>query len=216
MEKVIKIPKVKICGLTEEREAEFLNEAKADYAGFVFYEKSRRNVSFPKAESIMRKLSGKILKVAVTVSPAIEFVREIEKRNFDFLQVHGELSEEVRKKAVIPIFRAVNITDSSEAERFFQKEAGYGYLHICGYVLDGAGYGGGKTFDWESLGKNVRKLAGGKELMLAGGLNRENVRAGIRYFMPDAVDVSSGVEVNGKKDKKKIKDFIRKVREDGQ
>lgn len=215
MEEIIKIPKVKICGLTEEREAEFLNEAKADYAGFVFFEKSRRNISFSKAESIMGSLSKQILKVAVTVSPTIDFVREIEKRNFDLLQVHGELNEEVRKEAALPIWRAVNIAERSDASRFFEKEAECGYLHICGYVLDGAGYGGGKTFDWEGSCKNIKSLTGGKELILAGGLHEGNVREGIRCFMPDVADISSGVEVNGKKDKYKIKDFIRKVREDG-
>ena len=56
MEEIIKIPKVKICGITEEREAEFLNEGKADYAGMVFYEKSRRNISFIQAEKLIRCL----------------------------------------------------------------------------------------------------------------------------------------------------------------
>ena len=53
MEEIIKIPKVKICGITEEREAEFLNEGKADYAGMVFYEKSRRNISFIDRKSVV-------------------------------------------------------------------------------------------------------------------------------------------------------------------
>lgn len=213
MEKTLKTPKVKICGITEQKEAEFLNEAKADYAGFVFYEKSRRNISLRQAAEIMKSLSSDIIKVAVTVSPEIAFVREIEKSGFDILQVHGELSKEVRELTTLPIWRAVNIADTAGLESHFFKEE---KEVITGYVIDGAGYGGGKPFDWEAVSREVQILTEGKQLILAGGLTAENVKTGIRYMKPDIVDVSSGVEENGKKSKNKIDTFIRKVREDEQ
>ena len=93
--------------------------------------------------------------------------------------------------------------------------------YISGYVADGAGYGGGKPFDWEGLSKSVRESLDairqnrGIQLILAGGLTEENVAQGIRCFEPDIVDVSSGVEENGKKSRIKIENFIRKVRQHG-
>lgn len=213
MEGTLKIPKIKICGITEQREAEFLKEAKADYAGFVFYEKSRRNISPAKAAKIAESLLIEQKKVAVTVSPEIALVTEIEKEGFDILQVHGELSREVRERTVLPIWRAVNIADADNLERLFQEEE---KAYITGYVVDGAGYGGGKPFDWEACSRKIQKLTAGKQLILAGGLTSENVKIGISYFKPDIVDVSSGVEENGKKSKFKIETFIRKVREDEQ
>ncbi len=213
MEGIVKTPKIKICGITEQKEAEFLNEAKADYAGFVFYEKSRRNVTPAAAAKIAEGLSPGILKVAVTVSPEIGLAEEIEKLGFDILQVHGELRREVREMTGLPIWRAVNIADAESIEAFFLEEE---KPFIKGYVADGAGYGGGRPFDWAACSKKLRGLTAGKQLILAGGLTAENVRLGIDYFKPDIVDVSSGVEENGKKSKRKIETFIRKVREDEQ
>lgn len=213
--------KVKICGITTMEEAGFLNEVGADYAGFVFYEKSRRNLCLSEAKDIAKTLTGGILKAAVTVSPDLDFVREIEALGFDLLQVHGTLTQDVREHARIPIWRAVNITDEKKLEYFFEEERAAGMEYISGYVADGAGYGGGKPFDWEGLSKSVRESLDairqnrGIQLILAGGLTEENVAQGIHCFEPDIVDVSSGVEENGKKSRIKIENFIRKVRQHG-
>ena len=212
MEKTINIPKVKICGLTRIEDADFLNEAGADYAGFVFYEKSRRNVSLKKAAEIAAQLSADIKKVAVTVSPEPAFVKEIETLGFDILQVHGTFKTEVKEMTALPIWRAVNISDTDTLEELFAVDR----ESIERYVADGAGYGGGKPFDWEVCSSRVRTLSKGKKLILAGGLDAENVRTGIRYFHPDVVDVSSSVEEDGKKSRQKIEEFIRKVRKDEQ
>ena len=119
MEKTINRPKVKICGLTRIEDADFLNEAGADYAGFVFYEKSRRNVSLKKAAEIAAHLSADIKKVAVTVSLEPAFVKEIETLGFDILQVHGTLNTEVKEMTALPIWRAVNISDTDTLEELF-------------------------------------------------------------------------------------------------
>ena len=212
MEKTINRLKVKICGLTRIEDADFLNEAGADYAGFVFYEKSRRNVSLKKAAEIAAHLSADIKKVAVTVSLERAFVKEIETLGFDILQVHGTLKTEVKEMTALPIWRAVNISDTDTLEELFAGNQ----ESIEGYVADGAGYGGGKPFDWEVCSSRVRALSKGKKLILAGGLDAENVRTGIRYFHPDVVDVSSSVEEDGKKSRQKIEEFIRKVRKNEQ
>ena len=92
------IPKIKICGITTRQEAEYLNEAQADYAGFVFYEKSRRHVNISDAAMIRRSLYPGIQAVAVTVDPTPQQLRMIEIGGFDILQVHGSLSLEVLRE----------------------------------------------------------------------------------------------------------------------
>lgn len=213
MEKFIKRPKIKICGITKIAEAEYLNEAKADYAGFVFYEKSRRNLSPKDAARIMERLDAGIQKVAVTVSPSLEFVRELASMQFDILQVHGELRKEVRQKMPLPVWRAVNITDEDALRKFFLQEEEAGTERIAGYVADGASYGSGVSFDWNALSESVHERTKGKTLILAGGLTSQNAGLGISYFMPDVLDVSSGVEENGRKSREKIMEFVRKARE---
>lgn len=84
-------PQIKICGITQAWEAFYLNEVHAEYAGFVFWQKSKRNVSFTQAEEIHKFLAKSIKRVAVTVSPDLQLVRRAEQAGFDILQVHGEL-----------------------------------------------------------------------------------------------------------------------------
>ena len=220
------VPEIKICGITSRQEAEWLNEAQADYAGFVFYEKSRRNVNISDAAMIRRSLYPGIRAVAVTVDPTPQQLRMIEIGGFDILQVHGALPLEVLRECRLPIWRAFNIekladvmqtpeetpeeTSEETAERRQLEDA-----KIEAYVLDGMSYGGGRTFDWTVQGTaQIRALFGEKRLILAGGLNEDNVTDGIALFQPDIVDVSSGVErdYGGGKDEDKMRRFIRKVR----
>lgn len=224
-------PQIKICGITKKEEAEFLNEAGVDYAGFVFYRKSKRNVTFTQAKEIFPCLSDSIKKVAVFVSPTPEETAQAEEAGFDILQIHGPFSEEIIKKSRHPIWQAVNIRQAEESRRLSDRgepeasgvgtersEAGSRLLDgIAGLVLDGAEYGGGKAFDWEKNGvlSEYKKNFPDVRLILAGGLNRDNVAEGIRLFAPDVVDVSSGVEnENGiGKNREKIMEFVRRVRE---
>lgn len=206
-------PQIKICGLTRPEEADFLNKAKVDYAGFVFFEKSKRNISFQKGKEIMNRLSPDIKRVAVTVSPEKELLEQIEQAGFDILQVHGELKPEILEKSTIPIWRACNLKDANDIEQLEQHEK------IIGYVIDAGNFGSGKTFDWqenrEVLKKAKQTVFSGKQFILAGGLNPENVTEGLEIFSPDIVDVSSGVEGECGKEQKLIDEFTGKVREHG-
>lgn len=212
MEKFV-TPEIKICGIKREAEAEYLNEAGVDYGGFVFYEKSRRNVSIKEAQNIARRLYPGIKKVAVAVSPDENLAKAIFQAGFDILQVHGEFHPEILK-AGIPLWRAVNITEKKQLQEILYKESAWEDA-VAGFVADGGGYGGGKPFDWEGLKSTVGKIKkeSGKMLILAGGLHAGNVERGIRYFSPDVVDVSSGVEEEKGKSREKILEFVRKVRE---
>ena len=209
---------VKICGLTKTEEAAYLNDVGADYAGFVFYPKSKRNVSFAQSKEIREQLNPQIQAVAVTVSPDVELVWRIIDSGFDIVQIHGELQKEVLETASIPIWYAVNIIKEEELlqkAEAFMKMPQHLQKKIEAIVVDGASYGGGKTFDWKQADvKNAAaELLMHRKFVLAGGLNESNVQEGMKLFSPDVVDVSSGVERENGKDKTKINNFVRKVRD---
>jgi phosphoribosylanthranilate isomerase len=193
---------------------EAVNEAKADYAGFVFFEKSKRNISPDTAVKLLQKLDPGIFSVAVCVSPTMEDLKIYTSMGFDRIQIHGTIPQDALGDGGIPLWQAINISGGIQTESFLHHKK------IQGYVVDGATYGGGKTFGWETQDPSIQEIpkllkaaVGNQPLILAGGLNENNCLQGIQIFSPDIVDVSSGVETNGRKDKQKIKDFIRKVRE---
>lgn len=217
------MPEIKICGITRQEETEYLNQNGVDYAGFVFFGKSKRNVSISQAKELMSRLDKGIKRTAVTVSPDAELVWQIEQAGFDLLQIHGSLNEEVLKNCRLPIWRAVNISSLKEAKEQLEREHAFEASQIAGFVVDGAVYGSGKTFQWDRTGdasetelfaKLLQRMKE-KTFILAGGLRAENVSEGIRIFSPDVVDVSSGVEGENGKEKEKIENFVREVRRNG-
>ena len=181
--------KIKICGLTSPAEAQYLNENHVDFAGMVlFFPKSKRNISIEQAKEIMAALDASIKRVAVVVSPSIEQVRQIEAAGFDYVQIHGEIPEtetEAEAAIAIPILKAFNVSDMGSYEKYHNDS------RIAGYVFDAIEPGSGKTFDWKLVDNIPRDE---KLLLLAGGLNPDNVRMAIEAVHPDGVDVSSGVE----------------------
>lgn len=194
---------VKICGLTDKKEAAYLN-GKADYAGMVlFFEKSKRNIDIDKAKEIMASLDSTIKKVAVVVSPGVEEAKTICEAGFDIIQVHGSLSDDVYDVINIDIWKAFNVKDIDEYEYFSKKEK------IKGFVFDSATPGSGIGYDYKLL-ENIKREPG-KKFILAGGLNAKNVAKAISEVAPDIVDVSSAVEyTDGRpgKDSAKIDEFI--------
>lgn len=217
--------KVKICGITREEDITYLNEAEVDYAGFVFYEKSKRYIPVSEAKRISEKLNPTIRKVAVTVTPEPELIREIEEAGFDILQVHGEAGHALRE-AAIPVWLAANLKEPDEVHRWrplLRNEK------VSGILFDAGDYGSGKTFGWEgqtdtATGNTWREAvtdfrkeakAAQVTFILAGGLHAGNVADGMKLFVPDVVDVSSGVEemeTGRGKSRKKIEVFVQTVR----
>ncbi|MBS5619736.1 MULTISPECIES: phosphoribosylanthranilate isomerase [Eubacterium] len=193
---------VKICGITDVEETEYLNENNVDMAGMVLYfPKSKRNITLEKAKEIMASLNENIKKVAVVVSPSIEQVKSIENAGFDFVQIHKDLPDGLFNETLIDVLKAFNVNDLEELGKYKNIE------NIKGYVFDAPTYGSGETFDW-SLLNNIKR--DDKLFILAGGLNGDNVRDGIKAVQPDGVDVSSGVENdNGVgKSREKIREFV--------
>lgn len=203
------ITKIKICGLTSPAEARYLNENHVDFAGMVlFFPKSKRNISIEQAKDIMAALDASIKRVAVVVSPSIEQIRQIEAAGFDYVQIHGEIPEtetEAEAAIAIPILKAFNVSDMGSYEKYHNDS------RIAGYVFDAIEPGSGKTFDWKLVDNIPRDE---KLLLLAGGLNPDNVRMAIEAVHPDGVDVSSGVENDDKvgKNPEKIHDFVAAVK----
>ena len=208
-------PKVKICGLQKPVDAQYVNDAGADYAGFVFYEKSKRNVSCQKAKKIMEKIRPDIKKVAVTVSPDAAQIQILQQMKFDIIQMHGTLSAEALSAVELPVWYAINLSDPKE---FAEKTKDFLDLpeklqqKITALVVDGANYGGGQTFDWQK----TQGIFAGRKFVLAGGLHAGNVNKGIQLFHPDVVDVSSGVENENGKDEALIKQFVTCVKEEAE
>ena len=194
--------KIKICGLTEEREIACVNRWKPDYIGFMFFPKSKRYISFERARELAEQLSPEIKKVGVFVNADLREMTEVSKI-LDLIQLHGQESEEtieiLKEKTHLPIIRAVSMTEEKDPFRF--NHSGADYL-----LLDSGKGGTGELFDH-------RKIKGfEKPFFLAGGLTPENARGAAENVRPYGIDLSSGLETNGKKDEKKIEELIRRIR----
>ena len=180
--------KIKICGITCEREAEYLNEAGVDFAGMIqFVEKSRRNIP-----------------LAVTVCPEKEQLRRIEEAGFGAVQIHGSIPEMLLDGIRIPVIKAFNVGDLSDYGRFCGDD------RIAGFIFDAQTPGSGKTFDWSLLGKIP---AGEKPALIAGGIGPDNAVEALTVTGLAGVDVSSGAEgSDGLKSREKILALVRNVR----
>jgi len=201
--------KVKICGITNLEDAMAAVTAGCDAIGFVFYKKSPRYISPEKAKSIISNVPANILTIGVFVEAKEDTVKRIAKFcNLDMLQFHGDqkpsFCDKFKNYRIIKVFRVKNKIDPKEVSEY--------NVFACLFdTFDVARLGGtGKKFNW----KLVRGLDCAKRtIFLSGGLNEKNVSKAIRALKPDWVDASSSVEAKpGKKDHKKLKKFIQKVK----
>lgn len=208
--------KVKICGLTRERDIEIVNRHLPDYAGFVFSE-SRRRIAAGKAAELCAGFDRRIKKAGVFVNEKLSDVLEIAAMcRLDVIQVHGDESPEFisclkKKLPGVEVWKAVRVRDANSITKirdyFMEQEYFPDAIVLDAY--SNKGYGGtGKTFDW----KIAKEAAVNCRIILAGGLAPENVKEAVEIVCPYAVDVSSGVETEGYKDEIKIRDFINAVR----
>lgn len=198
--------KIKICGLKREEDILYVNSCHPDYAGFVFTEQSRRFVTPARACQLRERLKPSIIPVGVFVNEQPDKIAELLKLEIiSMVQLHGQENEAYIKRLKDmtnkPIIKAFSIHRKEDVEKALQSAGDY-------ILLDNGAGGTGKTFDW-SLSKVTDR-----SFFLAGGLNPENVRQAVKKLHPFAVDVSSGVETEGKKDFDKITAFINAVRTD--
>lgn len=202
--------RVKICGITNEKDLVAAVKFGADALGFIFYEKSPRKISLAQCKNILKKYNPLVLKTAVFVDEKKEKVLKILKEcRLQALQFHGSESpaycDFFKKHALV--IKAFNLKDEKSLEQMKRYKVD-GYL-VDAYhpVLKG---GTGKVLNL-ALAKKSAKLK--RPLILSGGLNPENVLFYLKQIKPDMVDVASGIEKKpGIKDIKKMEDFIRKVK----
>jgi phosphoribosylanthranilate isomerase len=204
---------VKICGLSTKKTLEAVIEAGADYAGFVFFEPSPRNVSLRQAARLARLAQGYIKTVALTVNATDTAIGSIMSEvSPDFLQLHGDESPErvaairsLTKASIIKAIKAGSLKDVKAARRYeaaadivlFDAQAARSAL------LPG---GNGRTFNWAWLPKASPR----PNFMLSGGLNSDNLLEALAASGALAVDVSSGVETApGVKTPARIRKFIK-------
>ena len=197
--------KIKLCGLSGIEEIEAANELKPEYIGFVFAPKSRRYVTPEKAAELKKQLSGEIQAAGVFVNEAVEKIAELLNDNIiDIAQLHGDEDEayirRLRQLTGKPIIKAFQVKSEKEI-------ADAGQCSVD-YILLDSGAGTGTVFDWNILKKIDRPY------FLAGGLSAGNVGKAVRELHPFAVDVSSGIETDRRKDKEKMAAFVAAVRKE--
>ena len=194
----------KICGITNIEDARVAEDAGAYAIGLVFYKKSPRYISIDTAKEIVAHINQPLNSVGLFVDADRDYICSVLKQiDLDILQFHGQESEQTCAFFNKPYIKAIRVSKDTnilkEVEKYSSAKAILLDTHVEG-LLGGTG----KVFDWTMIPRNLSK-----PIILAGGLNVDNVKDAIRKIRPYAVDVSGGVESEkGKKDPKKIKDFI--------
>ncbi|AZR76152.1 MULTISPECIES: phosphoribosylanthranilate isomerase [Bacillus cereus group] len=200
--------KVKICGITDVETAKSVCEYGADALGFVFAE-SKRKITPKRAKEIIQELPANVLKIGVFVNESVEVIQKIaDECGLTHVQLHGDEDNYQIRRLNIPSIKSLGVTSESDMENAQRYETDYILFDSPKEKFHG---GNGKTFSWELLGHMPKELR--KKMILAGGLNALNIEEAIRTVQPYMVDVSSGVETEGKKDVEKIKQFIIKAKE---
>ena len=197
--------KIKLCGLSRPCDIETANELNPEYIGFVFAPKSIRYVTPEKAKELKQLLAPEICAVGVFVNENPERVAFLLNDSvIDIAQLHGSEDEDyirrLRTLTNMPIIKAFSIETAKDIEDAEHCTADY--------VLLDSGAGTGTTFDW-TLIQNIRR-----PYFLAGGLSPDNVESAVNLLHPFAVDVSSGIETDGVKDRIKMTAFVAAARKE--
>ncbi len=200
--------RIKICGLTRERDVDAAVEAGADALGFVFYAQSPRHVAIERAVELVRCLPPFVTPVGLFVNAGVaEIERACKAIPNLLLQYHGDETPAACRQVARPWMRAARMAPGFDLLNFAQQFAGAQAVLLDAHV-EGYG-GGGKVFDWSLIPSGVPA-----PVVLSGGLSPANVIDGVLSVRPWAVDVSSGVESSkGIKDTGLMREFCAAVRE---
>ena len=198
--------KIKICGLRRMEDILAVNEAKPDYCGFIIeFPSSFRSVTADEVRELVKELDPEIRPVGVFVNAPMELVRTLlDDGTLALAQLHGQEDEsyirELKTYTDKLIIKAFSIKTAEDIEKALQSPADY-------ILLDQGGGGTGKTFDWSLIPEIQRPF------FLAGGIGASNLGQAIREIHPYAVDLSSSVETEKRKDPMKIRQVVDIVRE---
>ena len=204
--------RIKICGITAQEDASMAIDAGADALGFNFFRGSRRFISLEENRCWIASLVGQAFRVAVVVNASREELTALRESGcFEAVQFHGTETPDLCATIGFPVWiRAVRVQGEDSLAQALQ-------FNTPNLLLDAwsdGSYGGtGRNVDWTSAARFAAAQPS-RRLILAGGLNPGNVGNAIRAVRPHAVDVASGVENSpGRKDIRRIRDFVRAVHE---
>ena len=214
--------RIKLCGLTRIQDIEIANKLKPEYIGFIFWDRSSRNVSAIQAARLKGKLDPEIKAVGVFVdAPAEQVISYYNVGIIDIAQLHGNENEEYIKKlhdAGLTVIKAFKMKKTGEnihlAGNAITETYGKSTDDViteavkssADYIMFDPGKGEGATFNWQLI-KGIKR-----EFFLAGGLTPENIEKAVETVQPFAVDVSSGIETGGHKDPGKMAAFVKNTR----
>lgn len=201
--------KVKICGLMEKEHVEIAVNAGVDAIGFVFAP-SKRKVTVAKAHELAKEVPPRVLKIGVFVNPTKEeLINALKEVPLDYIQYHGQETPEFILTNNLPSIKALSVHNEEDVLQAKKYETEFYLFDAPGTDYQG---GSGEVFDWELMEVNNIPT---EKIILAGGLTPSNVKDAIERVNPYMVDVSSGVERNGIKDKELIQGFINAVKDRG-
>lgn len=198
--------RVKICGITRHQDADFAAKSGADAIGLVFYPPSPRALNIAQAQEVIKGLPPFVSVVALFVDPEKELVSQcLDALSIDIIQFHGNESPAFCAQFGKPYMKAIRMKPGTDLAQLATE-----YHSASALLLDtyqpGVPGGTGQTFDWSMVAKID------KPVLLAGGLDADNVKQAIQQVRPFAVDVSGGVEAEkGIKSHEKISAFMREV-----
>lgn len=199
--------RIKICGLTRQEDIAAVNQLLPDYIGFVFA-RSRRQIDAATAAALKKNLAPEIGAVGVFVNEDPKIITAYaEQKLIDLVQLHGDEDDgyirRLRQHIPLPIIKAIRVKEAADIKK--AQDLACDFLLFDAYAHDSYG-GTGTAFNWSLLGDS------NKPYFLAGGLSAQNVNMALSTCQPYCVDVSSGVETDGRKDPVKMEQLIRSVR----
>ncbi len=202
--------RVKICGITNAADALAAIDAGANLLGFNFYAKSPRHITEAETAKIRPQLPKKVEAVGIFVNaPPVEVAALCKSLKLDAAQLHGDETPETVAELArnLPVFKAFRVEPDFRLGTLDEYPEAFAFLFDAAHTGQ---YGGtGRSTDWDV----ARRAAVGHRIILAGGLNVENVAAAVRIVRPYGIDVASGVESKpGKKDHGLLQEFIQEVR----
>lgn len=199
--------RVKICGITRAEDALEAVRQGADAIGLVFYTNSPRNVTLEQAAEIVSKVPAFVTVVGLFVDAEPAFIQEVLSTvKLDLLQFHGDETPSACRQYSRPYMKAIRVKNGTNLVQYADDYADAKALLLDAFA-EGVPGGTGLVFDWSLIPQNLPL-----PIVLAGGLNAENVGFAIEQVRPYAVDVSGGVEASkGIKDAAKIAAFMRGV-----
>ena len=202
--------RIKICGMTRLEDAEIAASCGADAIGMIFYPKSPRYVDLNQAKKIAQSIQPFVTTVAVVVDPDENFINEINNLGvIDRIQYHSDETPDFCEKSGVPYYKVLRVNSQTDIKSLANHYKSASAMMLDTYIKGKPG-GTGQTFDWSVL-QNINIE---KPLILAGGLNPENIYQAVLTVKPYAIDLASGVEIKpGIKDAVKIKETIIAVRE---